>query len=65
MSLNCLVQPNGSMTDCRIESESPAGAGFGQAALSAARRGRVSPREVDGAATGARVTFTVRFRLPD
>ena len=63
--LNCLVQPNGSVTDCRIESENPSGAGFGQAAISGARRARVSPREVDGAATGARVTFTVRFRLPD
>ena len=65
VSLDCMVNPNGSMTDCRITSEDPAGAGFGQAALSAARRARVSPREVNGAAVGARVTFNMTFVLPD
>jgi protein TonB len=64
VSLDCLVNPNGSMTDCRIVSEDPAGAGFGQAALSGARRARVSPREVDGAAVGARVMFNITFVLP-
>jgi protein TonB len=52
------------MSDCRIISEDPAGAGFGQAALAGARRARVSPREVDGAAVGARVTFNMTFVLP-
>lgn len=62
--LNCLVQPNGSMTDCNIVSEDPSGAGFGSAALAGARRARLSPRTVDGAAQGARVNFTVRFTPP-
>lgn len=62
--LNCLVSPNGSMSDCNVVSEDPAGAGFGSAAVAGARRARLSPRTVDGAAQGARVTFTMRFVPP-
>ena len=54
---------NGSLSDCRIVDEDPAGAGFGQAVIRAARSGRLAPRTVDGAAVGARVEFTTRFRL--
>lgn len=61
--VNCAVAPNGSLSDCRVVDESPAGAGFGQAVLRAARSGRLAPRTVDGAAVGARVEFTTRFRL--
>jgi len=61
VSLECTVNPNGSMSGCQVLSEDPAGAGFGQAALTGARRARVSPREVDGAAVGARVTFNMTF----
>ena len=63
--LNCLVNANGSMSDCNIVSEDPQGAGFGSAAVSGARRARLSPRTVDGAAQGARVNFTVRFQSAD
>ncbi len=62
VELNCLVSPNGSLSDCNVVSESPSGMGFAQAAISGARRARLSPRTVDGAATNARVTFTTRFR---
>ncbi|WP_439471886.1 TonB family protein [Brevundimonas sp.] len=64
VTLNCLANANGSVSDCNIVSEDPAGAGFGQAALAAARRARLSPRTVDGAAQGARVTFSTRFVPP-
>jgi periplasmic protein TonB len=63
--VSCTVQPNGSLANCQIASETPSGAGFGQAALAAARRSRVSPRTVDGAAQGATVRYTVRFQLGD
>ena len=62
VSLDCQIQPNGSLSDCSVVSEDPAGAGFAQAALAATRRARLSPRTVDGAAPGARTRFTVRFR---
>jgi protein TonB len=39
--------------------------GFGQEAIRGTRRARLSPRTVDGAATGARVTFTTRFQAPE
>ncbi|WP_313102684.1 energy transducer TonB, partial [Brevundimonas sp.] len=61
--VNCAVAANGSLSDCRIVDEDPAGAGFGQAVIRAARSGRLAPRTVDGAAVGARVEFTTRFRL--
>ena len=59
------MNANGSVTACTIISETPAGAGFGAAALSAARRARLSPRSVDGVATGGKVRFGTSFRLPD
>lgn len=65
VTIQCNVQPNGSLTNCSVVSEDPAGAGFGQAALAAARRSRVSPRTVDGAAEGAVVRWTSRFQMPD
>lgn len=63
--LRCAVQPSGAVSDCAVTEETPAGAGFGQAALSGARRARLSPRTVEGAAVGAQVSFTVRFLAPE
>jgi protein TonB len=63
VSLTCVVGSDGTPRDCSITSEDPAGAGFGQAALSAMRRARFSPRTVDGVAEGGRANFTIRFRL--
>lgn len=62
--LSCALMPSGSLTDCRVVGEDPVGMGFGSAALSAARRSRVTPATVDGAAVGARVEWNVRFRPP-
>jgi len=47
-----------------VVSEDPTGMGFGSAALAAARRSRVTPGTVDGAAVGARVEYNIRFRPP-
>jgi len=64
--LECVVMPNGRLTECKLLLETPEGLGFGAEALAAARdTARVSPRTVDGAAVAARVTFNVEFRLGD
>ncbi|PZN98729.1 MAG: energy transducer TonB, partial [Alphaproteobacteria bacterium] len=61
--LECTVNPNGSVSGCVIISETPSGAGFGQAALTGARRAQLTPRSVDGVATGGKVRFTTRFAV--
>lgn len=63
VTLDCRSNPDGSLSDCNIVSETPAGAGFGQAVLAASRRARLSPRSLDSAAAGARVRFTQRFEV--
>ncbi len=63
--LECRVNNNGTLRNCIILSETPPGQGFGEAALEGARRARVSPDTVDPDASGAKVRFTTRFRLPD
>lgn len=64
VTLSCRVQPSGAMTDCRVVSETPEGAGFAEAALAGARRARLAPRGARSAGSGDRVNFTVRFQRP-
>ncbi|MCS6625631.1 energy transducer TonB [Roseibacterium beibuensis] len=63
-SLNCLVQPNGRVADCRLTNETPGNQGFGRAAQSLSRHFQISPRTVDGAAVGSRVNIAIRFTPP-
>lgn len=62
VTLECMVRPDGNLRDCRVVSETPRGAGFGRAALSAARRTRVTPF---GAGGEGRVRWTQRYVVPD
>lgn len=64
-SLNCLVRPNGSVTDCNVTRETPGNYGFGRAAQGLARHFRINPRTVNGAAEGSRVNINLRFNLPE
>lgn len=64
-SLNCLVQANGSVSDCQVTAETPGGYGFGRAAQSVSRYFRINPRTVNGAAEGSRVAIAMRFNLPE
>lgn len=62
--LNCLVQANGRVTDCRVSGETPGGYGFGRAAQGLTRHFQISPRTVNGAAEGSRVNIGIRFTPP-
>ncbi len=62
VALNCAVQRSGRLDDCQVVSEAPPGRGFAEAALRNARNARI---DRGGRPAGARVNFTVRYRLDD
>ena len=63
VQLSCAMSDGTGFTSCAILSETPLGAGFGAAALLAARNARLAPETLAQTSAGARVVFTVRFRL--
>lgn len=63
VELECRVQRDGRVSDCIVLSETPRGMGFGEAALNAARRARLSPQNRAGVATGGKVRFRTAFQL--
>ncbi len=63
VELQCPVSAEGIIESCWILKETPAGAGFGQAAVTGAARGRLRPRTIDGVPTAGMVRFSVNFRL--
>lgn len=64
-SVRCMVQEGGAL-DCVRVSETPARAGFGNAALRVARTFRHAPERADGSsAVGTPVNLRVVFRIDD
>lgn len=64
--LLCNVDPGaGTLSGCRPVSETPAGLGFGDAAIAGARRARLASAPPPEGAEGGSVGFTLRFRLSD
>ncbi|MDP8915630.1 MAG: energy transducer TonB [Pseudomonadota bacterium] len=66
VTLSCVVAVNGSLESCEVRSESPAGAGFGEASrLMALQEFKMKPQTVDGEPVGgARVTFPITWNAP-
>jgi protein TonB len=61
----CKVTADGSMSDCKLLSEQPAGMGFGEAALNLAPDFKMSTTKSDGSSiAGATVRIPMRFTAP-
>lgn len=61
---DCLVAPDGRMTDCRVAREAPADLGFGPAAVLAVSLMQMDPWTPEGRpVAGARVKVPIRFGL--
>lgn len=63
VELTCPVSVSGHIQSCWIVSETPEGAGFGQAALEGVVLARLQPRTVDGVAVDTVISFTTRFEM--
>ncbi|NBW09776.1 MAG: TonB family protein [Caulobacteraceae bacterium] len=62
VSLACVVETDGNTRDCTVESEEPAGVGFGQAALDAAPGFRFTPASRNGSVVVETIRFNLSFR---
>jgi TonB family protein len=65
-TISCRVTKAGELAGCGVVGESPAGAGFGEAALEISSSLRMTPRMIDGEPDdGGQVTIPLHFQAPD
>jgi protein TonB len=62
-TLSCTVTTRGTLTNCQVVSESPAGAGFGRASQQIANRFRMRPQTVNGQPVEASTRFPIVWQL--
>lgn len=65
-TIRCTVSAEGSLTNCRVTAEEPAGLGFGEAALKLSPLFKMRPLSRDGTPVdGGTVNIPIRFVMPD
>ena len=60
--VSCTVTVQGTLRDCKVESEFPPGAGFGQAAIALTPQFLMQPATVDGQPKESKITIPIRFQ---
>ncbi len=65
VALECRINRDGTLRDCEIISETPAGQGFGEAALANVSRSRLSRDTLRNVEPDGTVSFNIRFQLAD
>ena len=62
--VDCVAAADGGLSDCAVASEEPAGKGFGQAALEAAKLMKMNPWTQTGdPVAGRQISIPIRFKL--
>lgn len=64
VTLSCIIGADARPQDCRVEMQSPAGLGFGRAALDAAAAAEFDLPNDAASAVGKLITFQIAFRAP-
>jgi protein TonB len=62
-AIRCTVTVKGTMTNCVVVSESPAGYGFGDQTIKASRRWKMKPATRNGQAVEGVVTVPLSWKL--
>jgi TonB family protein len=62
-TMTCASEPDGHLDECRVDSESPAGLGFGAAVLRLAAYFSIKPATFDGHPVKSQITIPIRFQM--